>query len=132
MPKRFIIPILLICLSLNACSVLNTAIPTTTPSSGIEGTALEGPMCPGPIPVGINPCPDQPYQAMIIILNSEQIEVAKTKSDKNGFFTIPLNPGTYTIHPHSGKPFPIARDQTVEVNAGQYTQVTIQYDTGMR
>ena len=89
-------------------------------------------MCPGPVPVGGDTCPDQPYQATIIILDSNNKQITQAQTDASGQFIIPLNPGTYTLHPVSGKPFPIASDQTVVVTEGQYIHVTIQFDTGMR
>ena len=128
MLKRFILPLLLLLVSVSACTQTPTAIPT----SGIEGRATEGPMCPGPVRVGDNSCPDQPYQANIIVLDSDNNKITQIQADANGYFIIPLDPGTYTLHPEPGKPFPIAADQTVVVTVGQYTQVSILYDTGMR
>lgn len=156
MLKHIFLPILVILLTVSACAqsvtpinftpTPSTATPpaieptatekavsaTPTPSSGIEGTVTEGPMCPGPVQVGNNTCPDQPYQATIVILNTNNTPVAQTQSNAVGFFKIELAPGTYIIHPVSDQPFPRTGDQTVTVMAGQYTQVTIMYDTGMR
>jgi len=84
------------------------------------------------VPVGNNPCPDQPYQATIIIMNADNDQVAQTQTNANGYFKIELAAGMYTLHPVPGKPFPHAADQTVTVTAGQFTQITIMYDTGMR
>lgn len=156
MLKRIFLPMLVILLTMSACaqnvSPINftptpsTTIPpsaeptatekavsaTPTPSSGIEGTVTVGPMCPGPVQVGNNTCPDQPYQATIVILNTNDTQVAQTQSNAAGFFKIELAPGTYIIQPVSVQPYPRTGDQTVTVLAGQYTQVTIMYDTGMR
>ena len=125
---RIVLTILMASFSMAACS------PNPSPdlNSGIEGTILEGPMCPGPVQVGNNTCPDQPYQATIDILNTDKVQVTQVHSDASGNFKVDLAPGTYVLHPIPGTPLPIAADQTVEVLAGQYTQVTINYDTGMR
>ncbi len=126
------LPILVLVFSMTACSPNGPISPTPTLSSGIEGTVTEGPMCPGPVPVGNNPCPDQPYQATITILNMENKQVAQVQSDAQGNFKVELAPGTYVLHPISGKPLPRAADQTVVVSAGQFTPVSIVFDTGMR
>jgi hypothetical protein len=89
-------------------------------------------MCPGPVKVGDNSCPDQPYQATIVVLDDNNDQVTQVLCDSNGHFTVQLPPGTYVLHPISGNPLPRAADQTVEVSPGQFTQVSIVYDTGMR
>jgi hypothetical protein len=91
-----------------------------------------GPMCPGPVPIGDTRCQDQPYQATIVVLDSENKELSTIASDSAGYFILSLPPGNYTLHPISGRPIPIAPDQPVIVSPGQYTPVTILYDTGMR
>lgn len=127
MPRYIVICVLLLVLS--ACGQI---APTPGPTSGIEGSVTEGPMCPGPVPIDNNTCPNQPYQATITILNADNKKVAQIQADANGYFKLPLVAGTYILHPEPGKPLPIAADQTVVVIDGQYTQVTIVYDTGMR
>ncbi|HEX9089945.1 MAG TPA: carboxypeptidase-like regulatory domain-containing protein [Anaerolineales bacterium] len=129
MQKRCSILVCLIILTgLSAC--------TTTPSpsgiSGIEGYVTEGPTCPGPVPIGGNECQDRPYQATISVLTAEGKLVTQFQTDIDGYFKIPLSPGTYNLHPESGNPMPNAAEQTVVVNENQYTQVSILYDTGMR
>jgi hypothetical protein len=106
--------------------------PSPTPSNGIEGFVTEGPTCPGPVPVGSTECQDQPYQATIEVLSSDNKIITQFQTDANGYFKLILSPGTYILHPISGKPLPHAPDQTVVVTANHFTQVTIQYDTGLR
>lgn len=147
MMKTIILPIFIMIFALSSCSQDNPIIPapsptgtiedtpvisSPTPSSGIEGRVTEGPMCPGPVPVGNNPCPDQPYQATISILDANNTKIIQIQTDVNGYFKVTLAPGTYILHPEAGKPFPYASDQSVVVIDGQYIQVTILYDTGMR
>ena len=144
MRKMIFLPFVL-CFTITACtplvqitpsptplSTLVQTTPSPTPSSGIEGQVLQGPMCGGPVRAGTNDCPDQPYQATLIVLDSNGNQVIQLQSDQNGYFTITLEPGTYILHPVSGKPLPRAVDQTVVVIDGKFTQITITYDTGMR
>lgn len=119
-------------LSLVACTQIVPSKQTATPDSGIEGTVTEGPMCPGPVRLGDNSCPNKPYETTISVLNANGIQVVEIRTDANGYFKIPLSPGKYTLHPAPGNPLPRAADQPVEVSPGQYSQVSIIYDTGMR
>lgn len=100
--------------------------------SGITGLVTIGPQCP--VVREDSPCPDQPYQATIVIEDEGSDEVARVTSDEDGRFSIGLEPGTYTLAPQSpnaGAP-PQAGEQQVEVGDGAYTEVLIQYDSGIR
>ena len=140
--------LLIILIGLSACAQQLPIVSTTTISgstdipeaatstpfaaSGIEGHVIKGPTCPGPVRIGATECQDQPYQATITILDEKDNRIIKFQTDSVGYFKLSLNPGTYIIHPESGKPLPTAADQIVVVVGGQFTQVTIPYDTGMR
>jgi hypothetical protein len=130
--KRLALPAVLLSVSISACSVFSSFIPTPTPTGGIEGVVTEGPMCPGPVQVNNNPCPNQPYQATINILDTTNTQVSQVQADTSGHFKVALPPGTYILQPLSINPLPRAKDQTVVVDPGQYTRVTIIYDTGIR
>lgn len=132
MLRKIFLPILVILFIVSACDQGFPATTSPTRSGGIEGHVTEGPMCPGPVQIGINSCPDQPYQATISILDENNTQIKQIQTDVNGSFKITLVPGTYILHPEPGKPFPHASDQSVVVTDGQYTLVTIMYDTGMR
>lgn len=103
---------------------------TLSPNTGIEGQVLIGPMCP--VVQAGTPCPDQPYQAAIAVLDKNGRQVAQFQSDAQGRFLVSLAPGTYTVRPGSPDGFTRAGEQTVTVVSGQYTQVTITYDSGIR
>ncbi len=130
--KFLTIAVIFFLFTLSGCASLAPTNPAPTPNSGIEGTVTEGPMCPGPVQVGANTCPNKPYPTTITILSSNNTEIAHLQTDTAGNFKIALEPGTYILHPAPGNPLPRAGDQTVEVTAEQYTQVNIIYDTGMR
>lgn len=122
---------------LSACAAgaqaTQSVSPTPTPAntSGIEGHVLIGPACPGPERVD-NPCPDKPYQATLTILNSNREIATTVQSDTNGYFKLSLEPGTYILRPESPGVMPSAPEQTVTVVAGQFTQVNVSYDSGIR
>jgi hypothetical protein len=132
MSRTILLTVVIITISLSACNQANAFTPLPTLTSGIEGNVTEGPICPGPVSIGNNTCPDQPYQTTITILDAHGKQSAHIQTDSAGNFKIQLAPGTYTLHPESGRPFPIARDQIIVIEKGQYTQVTIIYDTGIR
>ncbi|MGH2521318.1 MAG: carboxypeptidase-like regulatory domain-containing protein [Anaerolineales bacterium] len=99
--------------------------------SGIEGKVIIGPTCPGPV-VAESPCADQPYQATITVMDEKNQPVKQLQSDETGSFKVTLAPGTYVLHPESPGGPTQAPEQTVTVVSGQFTQVTIVYDSGIR
>jgi hypothetical protein len=111
--------------------ISNSILSTGSGASGIEGQVSIGPACPGPVSVD-KPCPDQPYQATLVVQDQNGQTVTQFQSDANGNFHVSLNPGTYTLHPESAGAYPRARDLTVTVNPGQFTQLQITYDSGIR
>lgn len=112
------------------CSGACGSIPTPAPTAGIEGHVLIGPMCP--VIQADTPCPDQPYQAKLLIQDSRGRPVAEFETDALGQFRLPLPPGDYVILPQSPDGFTRAPQQPVTVAAGAFTQVTITYDSGIR
>ena len=99
-------------------------------SQGIEGIVLIGPQCPVQSPQ--DPCPDLPYEVSIEVRPRDGGPATPVVSGEDGRFRIGLFPGFYTLHPESGNPFPRAPDQEVVVLDDAYTQVTINFDTGIR
>lgn len=99
-------------------------------NSGIEGNVTIGPTCP--VIQANNPCPDEPYQAAITILNTNQQKVTQFQTDANGYFHVALAPGEYTLHPESPNVMPHANDIPFTVKAGEFTKVDVAYDSGIR
>ena len=97
---------------------------------GIEGTVLIGPQCP--VQSLENPCPDLPYEASIEIRVRGGGSVTHVRSGADGTFRVGLRPGFYSLRPEEGDPFPTAQPQDVEVVRGAYSEVTINFDTGIR
>ena len=114
-----------------ACSLLATPTPTPT-DSGITGKVLVGPMCP--VMIEGQECPDQPYRATLTVKNLEGREIVQFQTDEMGNFNIPLAPGEYILHPEPPKdaPLPFAEEQRFIVQSGEFTRLTVQYDSGIR
>jgi len=106
-----------------------SSIPAAT---GIEGQVRIGPMCP--VVQQGQECPDQPYQAVLIIQTSAGRQVTRITTDAEGKFRLTLAPGTYILHPQTpqNSPMPFATDQTFNVVKGHFTQITIVFDSGIR
>ena len=104
----------------------------TQSTSGIRITVSIGPTCPGPSRAGES-CV-RPYAGEFVIANSAGAEVARVTTDDNGQATVALAPGEYTVklNLNSKVPYPRGAPATVTVPPGQYVEVTIQLDTGIR
>ncbi len=116
---------------LAACYTVSEVVPVT---SGIEGQALLGPMCP--VVQEDTPCPDEPLQAIVVVWDAERTESIGTfVADGLGHFRLALPPGDYLLEPEPpdpDKPFPAASPLEVTVMPDSWTTITIQYDTGIR
>jgi hypothetical protein len=102
--------------------------------SGITGTVLAGPQCPVVGPNSGPECSDKPLVASIVVRSAAGLFVTRFTSDASGQFRVPLVPGSYVLDPQpvSSSGLPRGVPQTVEVEVGQFTEVTIMYDTGIR
>ena len=118
--------VIFILLFLSACF---TVTPNTI-NSGIEGYVFIGPNCPV-VRVG-QECPDQPYQAVLTVTTPGGKRVEQIQTDENGYFKIPLTPGKYILHPESPNVMPHAAEQQVIVETGKFTELTVNYDSGIR
>jgi hypothetical protein len=102
-------------------------------TSGIEGRATIGPLCP--VEVVGSPCPDAPFVATITVRRADGDPVTHAETGDDGRFRIPLPPGTYTIEAEPLPPGGIARMLPVDpvtVRSGAYTTVPISFDSGIR
>ncbi len=115
-----------------ACDAAEEAPPS--PDSGIRGVVLLGPRCP--VVVESSPCPDEPLQATIDVYSADRSrKVASITSDVDGHFQLALNPGDYYLDPLPPDPdstLPAGSPATVTVTPGEWTDVSISYDTGIR
>jgi hypothetical protein len=102
-------------------------------NSGIQGTVMLGSMCPVQrIPPDPN-CDDKPYQTLITIFHTSDLEHASAiiNSDAKGVFSISLPPGDYTLEA-GGSNFPRCDHPQVTVGSDSYTSIAISCDTGIR
>ena len=123
MKIQFVIGILILLLA--TCSVKPAPA-----NSGVEGQVFIGPNCP--VVQQGQECPDQPYQATITINNPDGRMVAQVQTNAMGYFKTPLEPGEYVLHPESPNMMPYAGEQNFVVEAGKFTKVTVNYDSGIR
>lgn len=99
-------------------------------SQGIEGLVLLGPVCPVATPT--DPCSDRPFEATIEVQSTGGARITRVRSGTDGRFRVGLRPGTYRLVPESGDPFPTAPEQDAVVMEGSYTDVVINFDSGIR
>jgi hypothetical protein len=101
-------------------------------TSGIVGLVLIGPTCP--VVMLDDPCPDRPVVADLVVRTAQGTAVCTTASREDGRFRIGLPPGAYELDPTSGEPgrLPYAAPQHVTVKPGQYTEVRVAFDSGIR
>lgn len=114
--------LVVLALALAACGA---AVPANT---GIRGTVLAGPACPGPERLD-SPCPDRPV-AMTVEVVSGTTVMATFTTDAAGRFSVGVPAGTYALRSKSG--LPALRSTSVVVVEGQFTDVELHADTGIR
>jgi hypothetical protein len=110
------------------------ATPAATQNSGVQGrTTIDG-GCP--VIRADTPCPDRPLTARITVIRdgSDTTILATITTNADGQFRIPLPPGTYLLRPDNlaGARYPTAQPVTVTIRPGEFTQVTIAFDSGIR
>lgn len=102
-------------------------------ASGVTGVAVVDVGCPT-LPTG-QTCPTRPLTARLDLhpVGSAGPSVSEV-TGADGHFTVHLPPGTYELVPtHTGGgPLPSAEPMTVTVLEGEYTEVTVTFDSGVR
>lgn len=111
-------------------ALIIAALLCSVPSSGIVGQIFVGPTCP--VERANSPCPERTYQGTIAILQPDRREVARVRADEHGRFQFALRPGRYILLPLSANVMPRGIEQNVSVEAGTYTTVRVEYDSGIR
>jgi len=108
-------------------------VKTTTGDSGIEGQALISPAHPGPVRQG-EPG-SAPFKTTIVVWDTtDGREVTRVETGSDGRFRIALRPGIYRVGSpqQQGRFLPRTSEETVSVTSGKFTQVTLNFDSGMR
>lgn len=103
------------------------------PGSGVTGTTVVDVGCPT-LATG-QTCPTRPLAARLEFspAGADGPSVAE-ETGEDGEFTVDLPPGTYELVPTvpGGGPLPSAEPMTVTVQDGEYTEVTVLFDSGVR
>lgn len=103
------------------------------PASGISGLTVVDIGCP--TLTTASSCPTQPIGARLQFTRQDSgVAVVELQTADDGTFTVELPPGRYQILPSNldGAPLPSAEPLAVDVVDGQFTQLTIQFDSGIR
>lgn len=100
------------------------------PSAGIRGLALAGPQCP--VEVEGSPCPDLPWEGIVVATEMTTGETFTATTDAEGRFELPLAPGSYDVSILVETSPPFAKPQVVTVEAGSFTEIVVAVDTGIR
>jgi len=106
----------------------------STFQSGIRGQAIAGPISPVERLGHPN---TRPLPGAVITVQAEgaRKEIARQKADDHGCFVLVLPKGSYLLvplPPRPGSSRPHASSQSVKVESNKFTEVTVQYDTGIR
>lgn len=111
-----------------------TTTTSTGKTSGITGSVLLGPRCP----VMRNPpdpqCADKPYSANLEVTTQDGTKVvAQFNSDTQGNFKINVPPGGYMVRSAMTNLYPrCISNGPVVVKTGEFTNVSVSCDTGIR
>lgn len=122
--------------ALAGCAVFEPeASPTPAPTpliSGVRGIVLLGPTCAGA--TRADAC-TEPYVARLLVLDTEGVPVGEVTSAEDGTFALALPPGVYTIQPTPPEGdvlFPVAFPVSFVVGEEEWTEIGVDYDTGIR
>lgn len=108
----------------------NPSFTVNTPNSGISGKAEVGPTCPVQ---KVGEICSQPYHGVIVVKNSDgSREVTRFTTKENGEFKINLPPGNYTLTGDQKTPRPFLKEVRVEIKSNEFTEVQLNFDTGIR
>jgi hypothetical protein len=106
-------------------------------SSGVRGTLIvdQG----GPVVRECSAWPAYPLSGSVEAVRRDAGSAtgpvaARADSDARGHFRLVLPPGEYVVQARNltGAPVPTARPVTVRVTAGEFTEITIHFDSGIR
>ena len=107
---------------------------TVPAASGIRGIAKLGPTCPvQPAYDPTGACADKPFAGQFEVKSSIGTVVKTFSTGSTGTFSVALPAGTYSIEPLPGTYYPRMISQTgIVVKSGQFTEITILFDSGIR
>ena len=86
------------------------------------------------LPAG-STCPQTPLPARVVVVGAgSQERVAEVRSGADGQFEVAVPPGRYELRGENltGAPVPVAMPISVIVSTGRFTEVRIEFDSGVR
>jgi hypothetical protein len=127
----------LVCLFLSVTPAVGAHEPRQTENLGVRGRATSSPSCPAERPNDPD-CDPRPLEgARVVVKDSYGDVVARTVTDADGWYRIPLQPGRYTVKGRrmgdSRYPMPPPpKDFTVRSTDERFHRVDLDYDSGIR
>jgi hypothetical protein len=96
----------------------------------LVGTVVRGPVQPV---CHVNVACDAPFSATFTVQQGARL-LTSFHSDTQGYFEVPLAPGTYVVIPSADAPIitPSAQTKEVVVGSNRQTTVLLHFDTGIR
>ena len=99
--------------------------------SGIVGVALAGPTCP--VESLASPCPERALRATLAVYGASNQFVTRFSTSPQGRFRVRLAPGSYRLRAQGAFAYPrLVAPLSVKVRPGEFTRLTLQFDTGIR
>jgi hypothetical protein len=90
-----------------------------------------GPICP--VQREDVPCPDKPWEGVIVARTLAGAEVARTRSNAEGRFNLSLPPGEYVVATLTGGGIlPHPAEAQIRVSPGRVVYLELTLDTGIR
>ena len=112
-------------------ALLSTATEAARKATGVTGTVVLSPVCPGPLrPDRV--CEAPHAGARIQLVDKRGAVTAEAVTDAEGAFRLGAAPGSYELRVVVEGRYPRCEAVAVKIRGGRYTTVSIQCDTGMR
>jgi hypothetical protein len=127
--RRFLWFVLPLAVLLASCA---SGTSTEKQGQGIRGVVLLGPICP--VENVQSPCPPKPLADTKVEVTNERGDVLATATtDREGRFSIHLDPGTYSVQAVLVSPGPPSSHPVqVTVQPHRFAQVRVPVDSGIR
>ena len=133
MDRTLLKPIVILAIALTTLVACGPAAPSTPPDSGIRGLVMLAPTCAVQQENDPDPCATTYAATLEIHDSATERLVATVSSGADGRFEVRLPAGTYDIRPQSAEVLPIGTPvDSVEVEAGRFTEVQVDFDSGIR
>jgi carboxypeptidase family protein len=118
----------LLAIALATLALAGSAASTTTPS-GLRGVVMRGPITPV-CRVDV-PC-DAPAAGVVLVFSRSGRVVARTTTNRNGAYRLPLQPGRYGVTTARRTIGSGLTPRSVLVPRGRVARVDFELDTGIR